>query len=42
MRPINSWALKLDAVSTPELLEVQLINEIAPFLLNSKLKPLLN
>ena len=41
LRPINSWALKLDAVSTPELLEVQLINAIAPFLLNSKLKPLL-
>jgi NAD(P)-dependent dehydrogenase (short-subunit alcohol dehydrogenase family) len=41
MRPINSWALKLDAVSTPELLEVQLINAIAPFLINSKLKPLL-
>lgn len=41
LRPVNSWALKLDAVSTPELLEVQLINTIAPFLLNSRLKPLL-
>ncbi|WP_310481876.1 SDR family oxidoreductase [Chamaesiphon sp. VAR_48_metabat_403] len=41
LRPINSWALKLDAVSTPELLEVQLINAIAPFLINSRLKPLL-
>lgn len=41
LRPVNSWALKLDAVSTPELLEVQLINAIAPFSLNSRLKPLL-
>ena len=41
LRPINSWALKLDAVSMPELLEVQLINAIAPFLINSRLKPLL-
>jgi NAD(P)-dependent dehydrogenase (short-subunit alcohol dehydrogenase family) len=41
MRPINSWTLKLDRVSTPELLEVQLVNAIAPFLINSRLKPLL-
>lgn len=41
LRPINSWTLKLDRVSTPELLEVQLVNAIAPFLINSKLKPLL-
>jgi NAD(P)-dependent dehydrogenase (short-subunit alcohol dehydrogenase family) len=40
-RPINSWSLKLDQVSTIELLEVQLVNAIAPFLLNSKLKPLM-
>ncbi|PSB54357.1 SDR family NAD(P)-dependent oxidoreductase [Chamaesiphon polymorphus] len=41
LRPINSWTLKLDRVSTPELLEVQLVNAIAPFLINSRLKPLL-
>ncbi|BAU12906.1 short chain dehydrogenase/reductase family oxidoreductase [Leptolyngbya sp. NIES-3755] len=41
LRPTNSWLLKLDQVSTIELLEVQLVNAIAPFLLNSKLKPLL-
>ncbi len=40
-RDVNSWLLKLDEVSTPELLEVQLVNSIAPFLLNSRLKPLL-
>jgi NAD(P)-dependent dehydrogenase (short-subunit alcohol dehydrogenase family) len=38
---INSWRLPLDQVSTVELLEVQLVNAIAPFLLNARLKPLL-
>lgn len=41
LRTMNSWRLKLADVSTPELLEVQLVNAIAPFILNSKLKPLL-
>jgi NAD(P)-dependent dehydrogenase (short-subunit alcohol dehydrogenase family) len=41
LRPTNSWRLKLDAVDTIKLLEVQLVNAIAPFLLNSKLKPLM-
>ncbi len=41
MRPINSWMLKLDEVSTVEMLEVQLVNNIAPFILNSKLKKLM-
>jgi NAD(P)-dependent dehydrogenase (short-subunit alcohol dehydrogenase family) len=41
LRPTNSWMLKLDQVDTVELLEVQLVNAIAPFLLNSKLKPLM-
>ncbi|KYC37804.1 hypothetical protein WA1_04640 [Scytonema hofmannii PCC 7110] len=40
-RPVNSWRLKLDEVSTVEMLEVNLVNAIAPFILNSKLKPLL-
>ncbi|WP_304608937.1 SDR family NAD(P)-dependent oxidoreductase [Planktothrix sp. FACHB-1365] len=40
-RPKNSWRLKLNEVSTIELLEVQFVNAIAPFILNSKLKPLL-
>jgi len=41
LRSLNSWSLKLDRVSTLELVEVQLINAIAPFILNSQLKPLL-
>ena len=40
-RHINSWLLRLDEVSAPEMLEVQLVNSIAPFLLNSRLKALL-
>lgn len=40
-RPTNSWVLRLDEVSTVELLEVQLVNAVAPFLLNGQLKPLL-
>lgn len=40
-RPINSWKLKLNEISTREMLEVQLVNSLAPFILNSKLKPLL-
>ena len=40
-RTINSWLLRLDDVSAPEMLEVQLVNSVAPFLLNSRLKPLL-
>jgi NAD(P)-dependent dehydrogenase (short-subunit alcohol dehydrogenase family) len=41
LRTINSWRLALDQVGTVELLEVQLVNAIAPFVLNSRLKPLL-
>jgi NAD(P)-dependent dehydrogenase (short-subunit alcohol dehydrogenase family) len=40
-RDINSWRLPLAEVSTVELLEVQLVNAIAPFLLNARLKPLM-
>ncbi len=40
-RTINSWLLRLDEVGAPEMLEVQLVNSVAPFLLNSRLKPLL-
>jgi NAD(P)-dependent dehydrogenase (short-subunit alcohol dehydrogenase family) len=40
-RDMNSWLLRLDQVSAPEMLEVQLVNSVAPFLLNSRLKPLL-
>lgn len=41
MRSTNSWRYKIDEVPTPELLEVQLINAIAPFVLTSKLLPLM-
>lgn len=38
-RPTNSWALSLHEVSTLELLEVQLVNATAPFVLTGRLKP---
>lgn len=41
LRDINSWRLPLDRVGTVELLEVQLVNAIAPFVLNARLKPLM-
>ncbi|MES2462357.1 MAG: SDR family NAD(P)-dependent oxidoreductase [Armatimonadota bacterium] len=40
-RSTNSWLLRLDEVSAPEMLEVQLVNSVAPFLLNSRLKELM-
>ncbi len=41
LRSVNSWRLALHEVSTVELLEVQLVNAIAPFVLNARLKPLM-
>lgn len=41
LRTINSWRLRMHQVSTPELLEVQLVNAVAPFVLNARLKPLM-
>ena len=41
LRGRNSWRLLLDEVSTVELLEVQLVNAIAPYILNARLKPLM-
>jgi NAD(P)-dependent dehydrogenase (short-subunit alcohol dehydrogenase family) len=41
LREINSWRLRLHEVETPELLEVHLVNAIAPYILNARLKPLL-
>jgi len=37
LRETNSWRLKLGEIPTPELLEVQLVNAIAPFVLNNRL-----
>ena len=41
LRELNSWRLRLHEVETPELLEVHLVNAIAPYILNARLKPLL-
>lgn len=41
LRETNSWRLRLHEVATPELLEVQLVNAIAPYILNARLKPLM-
>jgi NAD(P)-dependent dehydrogenase (short-subunit alcohol dehydrogenase family) len=41
LRGRNSWRLLLADVSTVELLEVQLVNAIAPFIINARLKPLM-
>jgi NAD(P)-dependent dehydrogenase (short-subunit alcohol dehydrogenase family) len=41
LRDRNSWRLRLDEVPSVELIEVQLVNAIAPFVLNARLKPLM-
>jgi NAD(P)-dependent dehydrogenase (short-subunit alcohol dehydrogenase family) len=41
LRGRNSWRLLLAEVSSVELLEVQLVNAIAPFIINARLKPLM-
>lgn len=41
LRKSNSWILPLESISTTEAAEVFVINSLAPFILNSKLKPLL-
>ncbi len=41
LRRQNSWRLTLADVPTIELLEVQLVNQIAPFVMNARLKPLM-
>jgi NAD(P)-dependent dehydrogenase (short-subunit alcohol dehydrogenase family) len=40
-RALNSWRLPLDQVGTVELIEVQLVNAVAPFVLNGKLRALM-
>jgi NAD(P)-dependent dehydrogenase (short-subunit alcohol dehydrogenase family) len=42
LRTSNSWLLKMEEVSTPEVMECFFINAIAPFVLNSRLKPLMS
>ena len=41
LRHTNSWRLTLADVSSVELLETQLVNAVAPFVLNARLKPLM-
>lgn len=41
LRKTNSWRLRLGEVDTPEILEVQLVNAVAPFVLCNRLLPLM-
>ena len=41
LRKMNSWRMALADVPAPEMLEVQLVNSVAPFILCSKLKALM-
>ncbi len=41
LRTTNSWRLKLGEVPTSEMMEIQLVNAIAPFVLCNKLAPLM-
>ena len=41
LRERNSWRLRLDEVGTIEMVEVQLINAVAPFVLNARLRRLM-
>jgi len=41
LRTENSWRLKMEQVSTPEVVETFTVNAVAPFVLNSRLVPLL-
>ncbi|MBS1963745.1 MAG: SDR family oxidoreductase [Bdellovibrionales bacterium] len=41
LRKMNSWRMTLADVPTAELLEVQLVNSVAPFILCAKLKPIM-
>jgi NAD(P)-dependent dehydrogenase (short-subunit alcohol dehydrogenase family) len=41
LRERNSWRMQLAEVPSVELLEVHLVNAVAPFILNARLKPLM-
>lgn len=41
LRRHNSWLLKLPEVSTPELVEAMFINVVSPFIINSRLIPIM-
>ena len=41
LRKTNSWRLKLGAIETTEMIEVQLVNSVAPFVLCNRLAELM-
>jgi NAD(P)-dependent dehydrogenase (short-subunit alcohol dehydrogenase family) len=41
LRKTNSWRLRLGEIETPEMVEVQLVNAIAPFVLCNRLSHLM-
>lgn len=41
LRKTNSWRLKLGQIETAEMVEVQLVNSVAPFVLNNRLSNLM-
>ena len=41
LRDRNSWRMRMAEVPSIELLEVQLVNAVAPFIINARLKPLM-
>ncbi len=41
LRKTNSWRLRLGEIATTEMLEVQLVNAVAPFVLCNRLAPLM-
>ena len=41
LRKVNSWRLKIGEIDTAEMIELQLINSIAPFVLCNRLIPLM-
>ncbi len=41
LRKTNSWRLKLGEIETPEMVEVQLVNAVAPFVLCNRLSRLM-
>ena len=41
LRQVNSWTLLLDQIEPVELVEVFAVNALSPFILNCRLKPLL-
>lgn len=41
LREMNSWRMRMAEVPSVELLEVHLVNAVAPFIINARLKPLM-